>query len=362
VNLERLCDGPLLAQADLFTSPSKTPWGGRRIVERYKRHLGIDSDGIVGESWELSGQPDWPSLVQSPLYPDAVSILEIAQAAPTALFGNKLSQFPFLMKLLNSGSWLPYRQQLGQFGTNAHELHTQLSTQHQHSDQHRAMMARNLSVQVHPRPGLATAKSEAWVILEAEEGAGCYLGLRDGITQLAFERAMRRGEDLSQLLQFVPMQAGDVFWIPSGTLHAVGAGILMLEPQQSSQVTFRAYDWGRARPLHFEEVLSSVDWDGPGAMRCQPRLASAAPTQPEIIQWVQEPELTLQAIRFDSPDQQFKTQPDRLLGYFVGSGCVTIECSTRTLKVPYGRSFFLPAAIGPCLLRATDGPATLWQC
>jgi len=363
-----LCQAPLVTQADLFTSEQRTPWGGNRILERYKRHLGLAASDVVGESWELSGHSSAPSHVESPLTAGRFSIQQIARMAPESLFGKTQQQMPFLVKLINSGSWAQHRRQLLQLvpkqliAEDAHQLHTELSRLSKLNPAiaaiHREMVAKNLSIQVHPKqgdlPGVAS-KSEAWLILEAEAGAGIYLGLHPGVTRTQFESTLRAGDDCSHQLQFLPVQAGDVFSVPAGTLHAIGAGVLLLELQESADTTFRAYDWGRPRQLHLEEALHCTSWDGPAgeALRCQPHHQPLRPHGPKQTLWVQTPHFNLTQMQFTGPNQQLEVHPDQtgLQGYFIESGAITITSgNSPTLTLPHGRSFFLPAASGPCQL------------
>jgi mannose-6-phosphate isomerase class I len=346
---EQLCEAPLISQVDLFTSEQRTPWGGRRIIERYKRHFGLSHTDFVGESWELSSHSDGSSQVESPLLAGRFSLRELARKYPHALMGSGHQSMPFLLKLINSGSWAPYMH-LRQPDENYHQLQSRM--RHQYPELHGDMVQRNLSIQVHPNTGDVSncpSKNEAWIILEAEEGAGLYLGLQPHISPAQFERAMRSGDDCSQLMVFVPVQAGQVYHIPAGTLHAIGAGILLLEAQENSAVTFRAYDWGRSRPLHFEETLRCIRFDGPtgSALRCGGQLVSE---RPRIVEWVSTPWFVLSQIQL-APGEQLEVVSGSLQGYFVDSGELLLEYGENECKVPYGRSFVLPAASPQCRMR-----------
>lgn len=134
--------------------------------------------------------------------------------------------------------------------------------------------AQDLSVQVHPNDEQALrdepdkgypGKSEMYLILQAEPGAGIYWGLRDGVTPEQLAQACRSGRGVPELLNFVPVAAGDVLYSPSGVVHAIGKGIVYCEVQQNSDITYRLYDWGRLgtdgkpRPLHLEQALRVID-------------------------------------------------------------------------------------------------------
>ena len=117
-----------------------------------------------------------------------------------------------------------------------------------------------LSVQVHPDDaqaqamGQARGKTECWYVLEAEPGAAVALGLRDGVTAEGVRAAVADGT-LEELMVWVPVSVGEMIFVDAGTVHAIGPGVVLLETQQTCDVTFRMYDYGRARELHLEQGL-----------------------------------------------------------------------------------------------------------
>lgn len=128
----------------------------------------------------------------------------------------------------------------------------------------------SLSVQVHPNDSYANlhendnGKTECWYILEAKEGASLICGLKSGLDkeQLAQIIADNKIEDY---LESVSVKEGDMIYIPAGTVHAIQGGIKLLEVQQSSDVTYRMYDWGRDREMHIEKSLEVIDYTGANA-------------------------------------------------------------------------------------------------
>jgi mannose-6-phosphate isomerase len=220
-------------------------WGERRL----ERHLGKAlPSGTFGEAWELSAHPHHVSRVAEG--PHAGSTLdELWNRHGRELVGprGKLpTQFPLLIKYL--------------------DCHLQLS------------------VQVHPNDALAASlrpgeqgKTEAWVILSAEPEARIYAGLRPGTTPADLRRHLDRGTVAECLHSLVP-RPGDCLFLPAGTVHGVGGGVLMAEVQQSSDATFRLFDWnrlgpdGQPRELHIEDSLAAIDWSaGPtGPVRPKP--------------------------------------------------------------------------------------------
>ena len=131
-----------------------------------------------------------------------------------------------------------------------------------------------LSVQVHPDDGYSMlnengefGKNEAWYVVEADEGASLILGLKDEIGREAFIKALKK-EKIEDVLSEINVKAGDVINIPTGLVHAIKGGVVILEVQQNSDVTYRVYDWDRVgldgvkRPLHIDKSLDVIDFDG----------------------------------------------------------------------------------------------------
>lgn len=125
-----------------------------------------------------------------------------------------------------------------------------------------------LSVQVHPNDEWAKqlehsrGKTECWLILDARPGAGVYLGLAPGVSRAQFEAALKQNQGVPDALQFHPVRRGDFISVPAGTIHAIGAGVTLLEVQQASGITYRLWDWNRpAREMHVDKGLKVSDFD-----------------------------------------------------------------------------------------------------
>ncbi|HKU40699.1 MAG TPA: type I phosphomannose isomerase catalytic subunit, partial [Polyangiales bacterium] len=213
--MTKLSAVPALLRPDNFTSPARTPWGGRRIVGTYKAELGLSAalrESAVGEAWELSLGPELPSRLE-----DGRFLHELIAADPHGYLGAEAARggSALLVKWLDA--------------------------------------AEPLSVQIHPAPDdpkLAadeTGKPECWYIVAREPGAGLYLGLRPGVTAERMRAALERGADVSQLLEFVPVEVGDFYLLQPGMPHAVGPGVTLVEPQYVAPgrrgVTLRYWDW-----------------------------------------------------------------------------------------------------------------------
>ena len=125
---------------------------------------------------------------------------------------------------------------------------------------------KNLSVQVHPDNNYArmyendSGKTECWYIMEAEEGASLICGIKLGLDKKSFSKIIKDG-NIENYLEKVNVKAGDMIYIPSGTVHAIKGGLKLIEVQQSSDVTYRIYDWGRDRELHVEKSLDVIDYN-----------------------------------------------------------------------------------------------------
>ena len=186
----------------------------------------------IGESWELVDLPGQSSVVSNgPLA--GTTLHEILASDPAAMLGDVRPTaeggFPLLVKYLDARE--------------------------------------NLSIQVHPDVAYAAAnpgvrsKTEALYVLEAEPGALVYRGVRPGITPQQFCRDIESGAVVEDMIQ-IPVKAGQCLFLPGGTCHAYGAGIMGVEIQTPGDTTFRVYDWGRTdRTLHIEEALACIDFE-----------------------------------------------------------------------------------------------------
>lgn len=206
-------------------------WGGRRFETILRRNLGPGED--YAESWEVADHPAGQSVVAyGPL--EGVSLGDLVRTRGGELLGrhHPCSRFPLLLKYLDA--------------------------------RHR------LSVQVHPdddaarRLGLEDpGKTEAWVVLYAEPGSKLYAGLSRAEDREGFYQALAEGR-LEELLHSLEPSPGDCYFLPAGTIHALGEGLLVAEIQTPSDLTFRLHDWGRVgpdgrpRPLHIEQAVQSM--------------------------------------------------------------------------------------------------------
>ena len=221
-------------------------WGGRRLRDQFNKALPRGRN--IGESWEVSAYPGMESLVASGPF-SGRSLHDVADSYGRELLGGAIfdrygGEFPLLVKLLDA-----------------------------HQD---------LSIQVHPDDAYARRKQlgsfgkmEAWYVLRSENGRiAC--GLKPGVDRSAFADAIDNNR-VSDAVEFYDARPGDVVYIPPGTVHALCSGVMVYEVQQSSDITFRIYDYnrpgadGKPRELHVDSALDVIDFDGP---RRQPAAVS----------------------------------------------------------------------------------------
>nr|WP_193210490.1 type I phosphomannose isomerase catalytic subunit [Luteolibacter marinus] len=208
-------------------------WGGRELEQCYGRCL--PDDAPYGESWEIVDRAGEQSVVRDGVFAGK-TLHELWSGHRDEVFGPGTTageRFPILIKILDARD--------------------------------------DLSIQVHPPVHLAEAlggepKTEMWYIAGADEGAKLHVGLKSGVTRDDFERAIGNGS-VADCVHEIEPAAGDSIFIPSGRLHAIGAGFLIHEIQQNSDTTYRVFDWnrvgldGQPRELHVEQSLASIDFE-----------------------------------------------------------------------------------------------------
>jgi mannose-6-phosphate isomerase len=214
----------------------KRIWGGQKLREVFNKD--IPPFEKIGESWELADLPDDKSVITNGKL-TGQTLNSAIKKYPQEITSDKIfsGPFPLLIKFID-----------------AEDI---------------------LSVQVHPdsqtcrRMGKGNPKTECWYIISAVSGAVIYKGLKEGVTKEKFSKAIKKG-GVAELLTKVPVEAGQCHFLPAGTAHSIGAGLLIAEIQTPSDTTYRVFDWnrvdetGKARPLHIEEALESINFDVAG--------------------------------------------------------------------------------------------------
>lgn len=211
-------------------------WGGSRLAAL--RNI-PDAPSCLGESWEISAVPGSETRVATPAEYAGLTVSELTRRLGPALVGSRVweqygDRFPLLVKFIDA--------------------------------------ARNLSVQVHPDDEMArrlhgsSGKNEMWYVLQADPGAHIICGLSRRITPADYERLVAAGRILDVVATH-PSHPGDVYYVPAGRLHSIGAGNLLVEVQQTSDITYRVYDYGRVdaqgrpRQLHTELARDAIDYN-----------------------------------------------------------------------------------------------------
>ncbi|MDV6235857.1 type I phosphomannose isomerase catalytic subunit [Leptospira ellisii] len=204
-------------------------WGGRKLGEFPGRTI---PEGNIGESWEISDYGNELSIIKNGNLAGK-TFREAYEKNTETILGKSFygKPFPLLVKLIDAKE--------------------------------------KLSVQVHPDDAYAeefdpdsSGKKEAWTVLQAEPGAKLVCGFSRKTDREEFREFVEKHR-AEELLREIPVRAGDSFLLNPGRIHAIGAGIVLMEVQQSSDSTYRVYDYGRPRELHLQKALDVLDYDGP---------------------------------------------------------------------------------------------------
>ena len=294
-------------------------WGGRNL-ERLGKKL---PEGIVAESWELSCHPDGQSIISNGFL-EGTTLGNANNKYGSLLMGSDVSKkygsrFPLMVKLIDSNA--------------------------------------DLSVQVHPGNEYASknengeyGKNEMWYIIDAKPNAELYYHLVPGTTKEQFENAVKNNE-ITTCLKKIKVKPGDVIDIPAGVVHSLGKGILLIEIQQTSNLTYRIYDYnrtddaGKKRPLHLEKAMDVIDF-------------SRQKDSQQFTQIVIKKEsgltktclLSNEYFCVDMYDinKEYKDTADgkKFFMYTIINGEGIIKYNGNTLKIEMGDTFLIPASLG----------------
>lgn len=249
-----------------------TVWGGHRL----KPLKGLPADDEpVGESWEVSAVPSSTSVVKNgPL--KGYNLNRLTQEYGTLMLGKAVferyhGEFPLLVKFIDA--------------------------------------QKDLSIQVHPNDALARerhncfGKTEMWYVMKAEPGAYLYSGLSEPISRYEYEHRVADGS-ICEVLGKHEVKAGDVFFIPAGRIHAICGGIMLAEVQQSSDVTYRIFDYnrpgldGRPRQLHTEQAVGAIDFNIPSE-KASVQTGSMAAVAPQPLLAGQKADLSVYRTEYE---------------------------------------------------------------
>jgi len=306
-------------------------WGGRRLSRLLSAPL--PGDGPIGEAWVLSDRTDHQSLVANgPLKGQNLGqVMEQFQEQLMGKQSSRFSRFPLLLKFLD-----------------AHEM---------------------LSVQVHPsddpselNPAGDTAKTEAWVVIEAEKGSQIYAGLKSGTTAGSLRESLNDGTIAEHLASIAP-KPGDAVFIPAGTVHSLGNGVVVFEVQQNSDVTFRLYDWGHVdtetgelRPLQVEQAFACIKFGASESGLVAPLVETTTPVERERL--FDCPAFLLWRVFGHAPFTVGAAAEPRVLVGIEGSGQIMHNDTPYT--VGKGDVWLLAAEAGECAFQPS-GEVTLLE-
>jgi mannose-6-phosphate isomerase len=301
-------------------------WGGRRLADVLMAPL--PGDDPIGEAWVLSDRADHPSRVAEGFL-KGWTIAELLERFPKQTMGKfdgRFRRFPLLLKFLD-----------------AQEM---------------------LSVQVHPQdvPEGEPGKTEAWVVLEAGAASRIYAGLKPATTPTKLRRALASGA-VANLLECFHPNPGDAVFIPAGTVHSLGGGVVVFEVQQNSDVTFRLFDWnhldaktGEPRALQVEQALACVDFAGRAGGLVTPVVEASAPISRERL--FQCEYFRLCRLCGDSSFTVGAANTPRVLVCIEGVG--QLRHDEAAYSVNKGDVFLLPAVLGACTFQPR-GPVNVLE-
>lgn len=290
-------------------------WGGRKLGTLLGKPIGEGSD--YAESWEVVDRGQDQSRVANGALA-GTTLDELVQKHGKALLGghDPQARFPLLMKFLDG--------------------------------------EKVLSVQVHPDDAMAArlnppdlGKTEAWVVLSVEPGSFIYAGLKRGFDRAALEREVHRGT-CELCLHRIEPRAGDCLFLPAGAVHALGPGLVIVEIQQSSDATFRLFDWnrvgadGRPRPLHIEQSLEAIDYSL-GPLSAQKPAATERSFAQRLVEC---DKFVLDRWQIDKP--QTIGGDDRFHIVAVLEGAVEVADDPADKPLSKGQTILLPAEVGEC--------------
>jgi mannose-6-phosphate isomerase len=280
-------------------------WGGKHL-EKFRNNV---PEGKIGESWDIACHKNGTGKVENGKL-KGKAFDEIIGLYGNKLLGEKIDEkeFPLLIKLITA--------------------------------------ADKLSVQVHPNDEYAnrvekdSGKTEAWYVVDAEEGASLIVGTKDCNKEL-FRKAIQEG-DLDKYLNKIPVKKGDFFYVQSGLVHAICEGVLIAEIQQSSDTTYRVYDYNRGREIHVEKALEVIDFSlkGENSKGLTIQRDGYDKTYLCLGEY-----FTIQKYKINSSVKE-KSDEERFYLFTCVDGNGVIRYSGGEEKILMGDSIFIPATLG----------------
>jgi len=308
------------AQTSLYPLRFKTIfkeklWGGKKIQSVLGKDFGDLSN--CGETWEISGVKGNVSVVaEGPLA--GKSLRELIQEYKAELVGEAVyeahgDEFPLLVKFIDAND--------------------------------------DLSIQVHPDDALAKerhdskGKTEMWYIMQADEGATLISGFNQEVSREIYEKAFQEGE-LMSILNRENVDDGDVFFLPAGRVHTIGKGLLLAEIQQTSDITYRIYDFdrkdaqGNTRELHVEQALDAIDYGFYEDIKTSYVNEENAPVELASCDYFKTDKL-----HFTEPTTRNHQDKDSFVIYVVVDGALSLEFTGGKMDIKKGEAILLPASL-----------------
>ena len=304
-------------------------WGGTKLKSLFNKAAETDK---LGESWELSGYENDESVVTNGFLagntlPELIEIY-MGELIGDSIFDEYGLSFPLLFKLIDANE--------------------------------------NLSIQVHPGDEVAAerhnsyGKTEMWYVVDAEPGAMLIIGFSDDCLRDTYLDALDEGL-VEDLLQKVPVKKGDVFFIPAGLVHAIGKGVVVAEIQQSSDITYRIYDYkrvddqGNERELHTEQALDVINFNASK----EPKTVYT-PLMNEVTPLVSCNYFTTNMLRFNKSIARQYAKIDSFVSYMCLEGNFVIDFGGEKTIVNKGDTILIPASIDELSL-IPDAEVTLLE-
>ena len=309
----------ILYPLKLVPVPKEILWGGSKLKERYHKTAPFEK---LAESWELTVRPAEMNTIENGSAA-GMTLEEYIRRAGYGIVSPHYdgSRFPLLIKFIDACD--------------------------------------RLSIQVHPDDAYALAhegelgKTEMWYIVEAEPGASLVYGLNPSVTEKDFAGAVHAGK-IGETLRQVPVHAGETYFIPSGQIHAIGAGILIAEIQQNSNVTYRVYDYdrrqadGSLRQLHTEKALDVV------RVRSEAEIDAIRFARGKSDASVIADCPYFRVRRLTPEHFPFTLRAaDSFLSVLCTSGEGELLCESAVYPIRCGDSYFIPRGCAPCEVRGT---------
>lgn len=299
-------------------------WGGNALASRYNKKTSKTAN--IGESWEISAVAGEQSVISNGFLAgnNLEEIIEVYMGDITgdAIYEKFGNEFPLLIKFIEARE--------------------------------------DLSIQVHPGNELARerhkayGKTEMWYILDCEKGSKIYTGFREGVTKESYQAAINDGT-MADLLNIEHPEPGDTFFIPAGRVHAIGAGTVLAEVQQTSDITYRIFDWNRKstgkekRELHTDLALDAIDFNAKGKSKLR-----KIPGLNESENLVSCEFFNTNLIRFNKPLTKEYYSIDSFVVYICTEGSFTIRWEGETETVEKGETVLLPAMIKEVVLEPVE--------